>query len=88
MVKCGGADRPVRMVQEAQSSKVPVQALVDRIAAIFVPTIIAIALLSLGVWLLCSPTDGLTHGMVALVSVLVIACTLTGAPPPMRTLPT
>ena len=64
----------VRMVQEAQSSKVPVQALVDRIAAIFVPTIIAIALLSLGVWLLCSPTDGLTHGMVALVSVLVIAC--------------
>lgn len=64
----------VRMVQEAQSSKVPVQALVDRIAAVFVPTIIAIALLSLGVWLLCSPTDGLTHGMVALVSVLVIAC--------------
>ena len=64
----------VRMVQEAQNSKVPVQALVDRIAAVFVPTIIAIALLSLVVWLTCSPTDGLTHGMIALVSVLVIAC--------------
>lgn len=64
----------VRMVQEAQNSKVPVQALVDRIAAVFVPAIIAIALLSLAVWLTCSPTDGLTHGMIAMVSVLVIAC--------------
>lgn len=64
----------VRMVQEAQGSKVPVQALVDRIAAVFVPTIIGIALITLLAWLLLDSTNGLTHGLVAMVSVLVIAC--------------
>lgn len=64
----------VRLVQEAQSSKVPVQALVDRIAAIFVPTIVVIAMLTFALWMLLSPENGLTHGMIALVSVLVIAC--------------
>ena len=64
----------VRMVQNAQNSKVPVQALVDRIAAVFVPTIIGIALLTLVAWLLLSPANGLTHGLIAMVSVLVIAC--------------
>lgn len=64
----------VHMVQEAQGSKVPVQALVDRIAAVFVPTIIGIALITLLAWLLLDSTNGLTHGLVAMVSVLVIAC--------------
>lgn len=64
----------VHMVQEAQGSKVPVQALVDRIAAVFVPVIVGIALLSCLVWMIFDPTDGQTHGMLALVSVLVVAC--------------
>ena len=64
----------VRMVQNAQNSKVPVQALVDRIAAVFVPAIIGMALLSLAAWLVLSPDNGLTHGLIAMVSVLVIAC--------------
>lgn len=64
----------VHMVQEAQGSKVPVQALVDRIAAVFVPVIVGIALLSCVAWMLFAPTDGQTRGMLALVSVLVVAC--------------
>lgn len=64
----------VRMVQEAQGSKVPVQTLVDRIAAVFVPTIIGISLITLIAWILLDSANGLTHGLVAMVSVLVIAC--------------
>ena len=65
----------VRMVQEAQGSRVKVQALVDRIAAIFVPTIVALAILSFVLWaVLGHGADSLSHGLVALVSVLVIAC--------------
>ncbi len=64
----------VRMVQEAQGSKVPVQNLVDRIAAVFVPVIIGVALLSLVAWLVLAPTDGLVRGLLAMVSVLVVAC--------------
>ncbi len=65
----------VRMVQEAQGSRVRVQALVDRIAAIFVPTIVALAVLSFVLWAVIGHgADSLSHGLVALVSVLVIAC--------------
>jgi len=64
----------IRMVQEAQGSKVPVQALVDRIAAVFVPTIIGISLITLIAWILLDSANGLTHGLIAMVSVLVIAC--------------
>ena len=64
----------VRMVQEAQGSKDPVQALVDRIAAVFVPTIIGISLITLIAWILLDSANGLTHGLIAMVSVLVIAC--------------
>lgn len=65
----------VHMVQEAQGSRVRVQALVDKIAAIFVPTIVALAVLSFALWLILGhDAEGLSHGMVALVSVLVIAC--------------
>ena len=66
--------RIVRMVQDAQGSKVPVQALVDRVAAIFVPAIIGISLLAFVAWLVWGGADGMTHGLMALVSVLVVAC--------------
>jgi Cu2+-exporting ATPase len=64
----------IKMVQEAQGSKAPVQKLVDKIAGIFVPVVIAIAVLSLIVWTIFGGANGLTHGMLALVTVLVIAC--------------
>ncbi len=64
----------IRMVQDAQGSKAPVQKLVDKIAAIFVPVVIAIALLAFGAWVIFGGTDGFTQGLMALVTVLVIAC--------------
>ncbi len=64
----------VRMVQDAQGSKARIQRTVDRIAAVFVPCIIGIALLSFALWLTLDKADGLSHGLAALVSVLVIAC--------------
>lgn len=64
----------IRMVEEAQGSKAPVQQYVDRIARIFVPVIILIAFLSFMIWLLLDPADGFTHGLLAFVTVLVIAC--------------
>jgi Cu2+-exporting ATPase len=65
----------VRLVQEAQSSKAPVQKLADRIAGVFVPVVIGMAVLSFFAWLLLDGGDsGLTHGLLAMVSVLIIAC--------------
>ena len=64
----------IRMVQDAQGSKAPVQKLVDRIASIFVPAIITIALVSFVAWMVLAPENGFTHGMLALVTVLIIAC--------------
>ena len=64
----------IRMVQDAQGSKAPVQKLVDKIASVFVPTIIAIALLAFASWLLLASDNGFTHGILALVTVLIIAC--------------
>lgn len=64
----------IRMVQDAQGSKAPVQKLVDRIASVFVPAIIAVGVLSLALWLVLDPGDGFTHGLLALVTVLIIAC--------------
>ena len=66
--------RIISLVQDAQGSKAPVQKLVDRIAAVFVPVIMGIALLSFVLWLVLDPSDGLTHGILAMVTVLVIAC--------------
>lgn len=64
----------IRMVQEAQGSKAPIQKLADKIAAIFVPVIIGIALLSFVLWMLLDPTNGFIHGLLALITVLIIAC--------------
>lgn len=64
----------IHMVQDAQGSKAPVQQLVDKIAAIFVPVIIGIAVLSFVAWMLLDGESGFTHGLLALVTVLIIAC--------------
>jgi Cu2+-exporting ATPase len=64
----------IKMVQEAQGSKAPVQKLVDKIAGIFVPVVIGIALLSFLAWIILGGENGLTQGLLALVTVLVIAC--------------
>ncbi len=64
----------IHLVQDAQGSKAPIQKLVDKVAGIFVPTIIGIAVLSFLVWWLLDPSEGFTHGMLALVTVLIIAC--------------
>lgn len=66
--------RIIRAVQEAQGSKAPVQKLVDKIAGIFVPVVIGIALLTLVVWILLGGENGFTQGLMAMVTVLVIAC--------------
>ena len=64
----------VRMVHDAQGSKPPVQRLADRIAAVFVPVIMAIAAVSFLAWIIFAPTAGLSHGVLAMVTVLIIAC--------------
>lgn len=64
----------IKMVQDAQGSRAPVQKLVDKISSIFVPVVIGLAVLSLIVWIVFGGENGLTHGMLALVTVLVIAC--------------
>ena len=64
----------IHMVQDAQGSKAPVQQLVDKIAGIFVPVIISIAILSFIIWMLLDGQSGFTHGLLALVTVLIIAC--------------
>jgi Cu2+-exporting ATPase len=64
----------IKMVQDAQGSKAPVQKMVDRIAGIFVPIVILIAVLSLITWMILGGENGLTQGLLALVTVLVIAC--------------
>lgn len=64
----------IELVQKAQNSKAPVQKLVDRIASVFVPVIISVSIISFFAWYLLDPSGGLTRGLLAMVSVLVIAC--------------
>ncbi len=64
----------IKLVDEARGSKAPVQALVDKIAAIFVPVVIGIALTSFIVWFVFGGENGSVHGFLAMVTVLVIAC--------------
>ncbi|PCC66567.1 Cu+-exporting ATPase [Nannocystis exedens] len=63
----------VRLVRAAQASKAPVQALVDRIAAVFVPVVVGLAILTFGTWLMVS-SHGAAHALMRAVAVLVIAC--------------
>lgn len=64
----------IKMVQDAQGSKAPVQKLVDKIAGIFVPVVIGIAILTFILWMVLGGESGLVHGLLAAVTVLVIAC--------------
>ena len=64
----------IRMVQEAQGSKAPVQKLVDKIARIFVPVVVVIALITLAAWLIFGKENALIQGIMSMVTVLVIAC--------------
>jgi Cu2+-exporting ATPase len=64
----------IRMVQQAQGSKAPVQKLVDKIAGIFVPIVIGIAILTFIVWLILGGDNAFTHALLASITVLVIAC--------------
>ncbi|MFD2245474.1 heavy metal translocating P-type ATPase [Pontibacter ruber] len=64
----------IKMVQEAQGSKAPVQKLVDKIAGIFVPVVLVIAVLTLVAWLVFGGQAYLTEALLSMISVLVIAC--------------
>ena len=66
--------RIIRLVEEAQSSRAPIQQVVDRVARIFVPVIVFLALLTLLAWGFLSPIDGWEQGLIAAVTVLIIAC--------------
>ena len=64
----------IKMVQDAQGSKAPVQKLVDKIAGIFVPIVILISIAAFVVWLIFGGDNAFTQGLMALITVLVIAC--------------
>ena len=64
----------IKTVEQAQGSKAPVQNLVDKIAGIFVPVVMGIAILSFILWMILGGDENLAHGLLAMVTVLVIAC--------------
>jgi Cu+-exporting ATPase len=64
----------IRLVQEAQGSKAPIQRLADEISGIFVPVVIGIALGTFAIWYYAGPEPALTHALVNFVAVLIIAC--------------
>ncbi len=64
----------IKTVQDAQGSKAPVQKLVDKIAGVFVPVVIGIAIFTFILWIILGGEHGLVHGLMAAVTVLVIAC--------------
>jgi Cu2+-exporting ATPase len=66
--------RIIETVRQAQGSKAPVQKTVDRIAGIFVPVVIGISVLSFAVWMVFGGVNAITHALLAMVTVLVIAC--------------
>jgi Cu+-exporting ATPase len=73
-----GADtmlsRIVTMVAEAQRSRAPIQRMADTVSGYFVPAVLAVALLSFAAWALWGPPPALAYGLIAAVSVLIIAC--------------
>ena len=73
-----GADttlsRIVELVAKAQRSRAPIQTMVDRVSAIFVPAVVAAAIIAFAVWALVGPEPRLAHALLAAVAVLIIAC--------------
>ena len=73
-----GADtvlaRIVGMVAEAQRSRAPIQRLADLVSGYFVPAVVAVAVLSFGLWAIWGPAPALAYGLLAAVAVLIIAC--------------
>jgi len=66
--------RIITLVAEAQRSRAPIQKLADRVAAVFVPTVIGIAALTFGAWAFLGPDPRMAHALVNAVAVLIIAC--------------
>jgi P-type Cu+ transporter len=64
----------VRMVQDAQATKAPIQRLADRVAGVFVPIVVGIALVAFAAWLIFGPPPALLFALVSFVTVLIIAC--------------
>jgi Cu+-exporting ATPase len=64
----------IRMVEQAQGAKLPIQALVDRVTAWFVPAVIVLAVITFAVWYIVGPDPKITHALIAAVAVLIIAC--------------
>jgi len=66
--------RIIRLVQQAQGSKAPIQRLADRISAVFVPVVLSIAIVTFVVWFDVGPAPAYLHALVSAVTVLIIAC--------------
>ena len=64
----------IRMVQQAQASKAPIQRLADGISGYFVPAVIAIAIATFAIWFIAGPAPAFTLALVSAVAVLIIAC--------------
>ncbi len=64
----------IKKVQEAQGSKPPIQKLVDKIASIFVPVVIIIAIITFSSWMIFGGDNAFTHALFTSIAVLVIAC--------------
>ena len=66
--------RIIKLVQEAQGSKAPIQRLADLVSSYFVPIVIGIALVTFGIWLFAGPSPAFTYALLNMVAVLIIAC--------------
>lgn len=64
----------VRMVADAQRSRAPIQALADRVSALFVPAVVVVAVITFAIWSLAGPDPRLSHALVNAIAVLIIAC--------------
>ncbi len=64
----------VRLVENAQGGKLPIQAMVDRVTAVFVPAVLGLAMLTFALWLVFGPAPALADALVSAVAVLIIAC--------------